>query len=61
MPNCLKCQAYSPLTGEANSAFLVEWDHLNKITSVHGCNFINTTGNIIIQEFQPGCDASISM
>ena len=35
---------------EANSVFHVEWDNLNKITSIHGSNFIQRTGGIMIKE-----------
>ncbi len=40
-----------------NEVFHVEWDNLNKITTIiHGSNVVNSTGGIMIQEIKPGFD-----
>ena len=43
------------ITGDGNEVFHLEWDNMNKITTnIHGCNVVNSTGGIMIQEVKPG-------
>ena len=43
------------VTGEGNDLIHFEWDNLNKnLTTIHGPNFVNSTGGIMIQEKKSG-------
>ena len=49
------------VTEKANKVFHMEWDNLNQImTNIHGNNFVNSAGGIMIQEINPDCSGALS-